>query len=211
MADEHVVLVGDHGVDRGDIDDLAVAALPHAGHDVLADVEDALDIGVEGAVPVGVREGVDAAAHGHPRVVQEDVNAPVGVNDRVDGGPAAVLVGDVAAYGDGVVPGGLDLRLEGLQAIQTPGEQRDVGAVLGVGAGGVGAEPRARPDNDGDLPAEVKGTAHGAAHGGVLSYLACGNVPATRRRGGGALVTMVPGRPGPGKGPRTRFVPWSGT
>jgi len=22
---------------------------------------------------------------------------------------------------------------------------------------------------------------------------------------------MVPGRPGPGKGPRTRFVPWSGT
>jgi len=78
-------------------------------HDVFADVDDALDVGVEGAVPLLIIEGLDAAAHGHPRVVEKDVDALAGVKDGADGGAATALVGDVTADDDGAAPGGLDL------------------------------------------------------------------------------------------------------
>ena len=74
MADEDVVLVRDDCVHGRDIDDLAVDLRLHLRHNVLADQENALDVRVEGLVPVLDRKSVDAAAHRDARVVEQNVD-----------------------------------------------------------------------------------------------------------------------------------------
>ena len=85
-------------------------------------MEHALDVGVEGTVPVGLREGVDTAAHGDPRIVEKDVDVPIGLHHLLDGVTAALLAGDVTADGERTASSRPDLLAQGLQTLKTPGE-----------------------------------------------------------------------------------------
>src|SRR5690606_35868296 len=145
--------VAAEAADAAGVDDGA-AALAHRA-DLLAQAQPrALDVHGHDPVEVRLRDLVEAAVLVHARVVERAVEAAVaverGVDEPRDVGRRAHVPGDV----DGVVAVGDELVGEVREGLLRAGRQHDRRALPGEEPGGVGADPRARADQQDHLAGE---------------------------------------------------------
>ncbi len=136
--------------DGGDEDDIAGALLQEGGENSLREDKAAADVAVHHGVEVlqgGVCEGFVVADAG---VVDQDVDASVGLERGVAGEFCGGRVGCVAGDGDGV----LEVLRELLQGFCAARDEDGLSAGGGEECGGGSAEAGAGAGDDGDLALE---------------------------------------------------------
>ena len=109
------------------------------------------DVEVEGLFEEAGRGVEQGAGHGAPEVVDDDVQPAQLVPGRLGQRAHQVDIGEIAHHDHGPPAGGLDLRGHLAQLLLGPGGQDDVGARLGQGHRGGGADAAAAPGDDGYL------------------------------------------------------------
>jgi hypothetical protein len=149
---------GEVGLDRGDVDDLAAAAVDHEAGDGSADEERAGEVGLQDAAPVGGVEVDERHAVLDAGVVDQDTHGPDLGLDRGHRLLHRGLVGDVervrvhpaGASGPGERPTGLlePVRVATVQHDRGPGPEQALGQRP--------PDAAARPGDERDRPGEVE-------------------------------------------------------
>jgi hypothetical protein len=150
-------LVARHG---GDVDDVAGLLPLHVRQRRGDTIQHALDVHVDGAVPVVHRKALERRERHEPSVVEQHVDASIRLHGRVYQSLDLLAVCDVRGSGQRLAAFGGQVPSQRLDALDAPGSEYD-GCPLGAQVpSGRFAQPAARAGDDDDLAFNV--VAHGS-------------------------------------------------
>jgi hypothetical protein len=146
--------------DRSDVDDDAAAGLDHVATEGLAAAPESVEVDVDHLIPLIVGDLERGAMDARARVVDENVDAPVPLDDRGERPPHVVGVAHVEMHGVHAVadPGG---RLS--RAVIVPRRDHDGRPDVHEALDPRLAQPAIAAGHDGDLATEIEAVEYGHA------------------------------------------------
>ena len=149
--------IGNSGIiggpsDGGDVDDTALPGLRHGFERLLHHVKNAVLVDLDDMVPpVRIAPGHRAMLVGNAGIVHQYVNAAKGLFCLFADAAAVLLDADIGGNGNHAAAQALAVRFHLFELVHAPGDQHQIGALLGKQLRSTLADPGVRSGDNGNL------------------------------------------------------------